>query len=736
MQKNNIDIVVPASLGVILLLLLLLAITGMYQIRETNQNMSNLVHVNQMKVELAYSMRESIRLREISINKMLAMDDPFERDEEIIRFYQYAGIYRHARTSLLKLAMDEKERMIQDELTKVILVAQPLNKRAAELITAEAPRSQIFEAVRLATKQQQLLLKQLDLLVKLQNNRARDSVLSGIKKYDRYFYVVILFGVIIIIGAFFIWKVSKYIASKNSELLEKNEQLAIVSNAAQSANKTKSAFLATMSHEIRTPLTAIIGFAETSLDSDQTLPDRINATKTIIGSGKHLLQIINDILDLSKIEANKLELDEAEFSLFELLDDVKAIVKPLADSKGLVFNTEFKFPIPEKIYSDKLRLKQILINLISNAIKFTDTGRVNINIEFDKELKNIMFNVIDSGIGMSEEQMSKIFDAFTQADSSTTRKYGGTGLGLSLSKMLALQLGGDISVKSLENTGSQFKLEINSRNEVDFNFIKDENDIPVSSRIKEHALPVDKYVGRILLAEDNENNQRLISHFIKKLGATISIANNGKVAIDMAFKEEFDLILMDMQMPILGGLDAVRWLRESGYQKPIVALTANAMKKDKENCINAGCDNFLTKPINRDDLYRIVGNYLSKDYSEKTLSSKIISTLLKDEPGLSNVVEKFRIQLPDIFQAIKQLSIAQDWSELSNKVHDLKGIGGSMGFPHLTEISGKIEFQIINENEQEINNLIFELGNTISRIITPEVLGDNVFRKIDFINKK
>ncbi len=710
-KKQNIEFIVQAGLGVILIILFLLGIYGMYQIREANQDMSNLVHINQLKVKLAHEMRDSIRLREIGLNKMLAIEDPFERDAELMQFYDHAGIYRRARARLKEMPMDAKEKQIHDELTQVIRIAQPLNRKAAELIYTDRTPEEIMAAVKAASREQKLLLKFLDDLVKLQHDRAHDTVITGAKKYDRSMYLVLMFGAIIILGALIIVRiVSKFAANRSQEL--------VASEAALSANKTKSAFLATMSHEIRTPLTAIIGFAEMLLDSEHTKEDRISAIKTIIRSGKHLLQIINDILDLSKIEADKLELEMLEISPFELLSDIDAIVKPLADAKEITFKIEYEFPIPKFIVSDPLRLKQIIINLACNAIKFTNTGHVLINVEYNREIKRITFNVIDSGIGMTDKQLENIFDAFTQADSTITREYGGTGLGLSLSKKLARQLNGDIEVKSLKNIGSQFKLEINLDNN-NFEHINNENEIPISQQQDEYSALTEKYTGNVLLAEDDNINQLLLTKIIEKLGVTLDLADNGKVALDMAAVNDYDLIFMDMQMPVLSGLDAVKQLRKDGYQKPVVALTANAMQKDKEASRIAGCDDFLTKPIDQNELHRVAALYLHKDIFSKDTDAAITSTLLENEPDLVDLVEMYCAQLPGIIGNIKQLHKNSNWPELKNEFHILKGNGGGYGFPILTELASKIEFQLANKDYKAVERLILDLDGVICRIIKP-----------------
>jgi CheY-like chemotaxis protein len=510
---------------------------------------------------------------------------------------------------------------------------------------------------------------------------------------------------------------SNFITAKNMEMLQKNEELAIASEKALGATRTKSAFLATMSHEIRTPLTAIIGFAEASLDKDQTMADRVAATKTIIRSGKHLLDIINDILDLSKTEANKLELELTQFSLFEMLHDVQVLMSERAKEKQLPFTIDYQLPLPKQIVSDELRMKQILINLCGNAIKFTEIGRVGIAVWFSKDNNELGFEVIDTGIGLSDAQCEKIFEPFTQADSSTTRKYGGTGLGLSLSRELATLLGGKISVKSIEGLGSRFTFTAHAGAVEHVEFVHDVEHIPASLKGTELPHDIVKLVGRILLAEDNTDNQRLISMLLEKTGAKVTVAENGQIAINNALNCDYDLIFMDMQMPVMGGLDAIRHLREVGYKKPIVALTANAMKQDFDNCIEAGCNDFVTKPINREHLYKITAKYLQKDESEENNGVPITSSLLETEPEFFDIVEKFVDDLPNKISNIQTQMANKNWSEVSAIAHALKGSGGGLGYPILTNISGNIEFQTLNQNYSSVTSLVNELKEVCQSII-------------------
>lgn len=392
-------------------------------------------------------------------------------------------------------------------------------------------------------------------------------------------------------------------ALANKALIDKLE--------AENASKCKSVFLANMSHEIRTPLTSIIGFADTLLIEDLSDKERQQSVDTIIRSGNHLLNIINQILDLSKIEADKLEVENIAFSPFQLIDDITSLIKVLTDDKAIGFSVIYETEIPELIMSDPIRLKQILINLCSNAVKFTDEGNVCIYVKSDRKKETIQFSVEDTGIGLKHEQQEKIFDAFTQADISTTREYGGTGLGLTLSLQFVKMLGGELVLSSELNKGSCFKVIVPTGDLTDIKFIKNESAIKHVPSHNEAIMDKTDYVsGKVLIAEDTEDIQLLLKFYISKTGAEVHLVDNGKEAVNAVDDGGFDLIFMDMQMPVMDGLTAVSILREKGYQGPIIALTANALKKDRERCIAAGCDSYLSKPVARKELNAIVVQYL------------------------------------------------------------------------------------------------------------------------------
>lgn len=483
------------------------------------------------------------------------------------------------------------------------------------------------------------------------------------------------------------------------------------------ANQAKSIFLANMSHEIRTPLTSIIGFAESCLDANQSMNERYKATDTIIRSGRHLLHIINEVLDVSKIEAGKLDIEIRPVYLVDLLQEVNMYVKVLAEEKGLVFSISNTFPLPRIIKTDQLRLKQILLNLCSNAIKFTELGYVFLNVSFHPQHNRLRLEVVDTGIGLTEEQLAIIFNPFQQADSSITRKYGGTGLGLTLSRQLAERLGGELTVQSAPNKGSQFTVEIavDTVDTNDYIYEADYDVIVTRENLIKQEQPAVR--GKILLAEDNKDIQALVNMFISKIGAELDIVDNGRMAIEMVGSGKYDLVLLDLQMPVMGGLEAVEEMRRKGYDKPVVAMTANAMQKDKEDCLAAGFDGFISKPINKNELYSVILEYLEEAEGAQPDDSCITSLLLIDEPETIDLVNEFIARLPILVAEINDAFEKQSWDEFSGKIHQLKGVGGGYGYPIITKVSQKIEFQMTGKNYAQVAVLVRELNKLKERII-------------------
>ena len=373
---------------------------------------------------------------------------------------------------------------------------------------------------------------------------------------------------------------------------------------AEDANKAKSEFLANMSHEIRTPMNAILGFTDwLRRDLAQSEEEEKEYLNTIHSSSSHLMELINDILDLSKVEAGKLELDLVETSPFKLVEDVTKILVVRAKQKGIDLNVKYESKLPQSIETDDVRVRQVLTNLIGNAIKFTEEGAVSVSTKFLEAGKQsrVQFVISDTGIGMNEENLKRIFSPFVQADSSVTRKFGGTGLGLTISKRFVEALGGTLEVTSVEGTGSTFTVSVPVGDITDKALIHEPEFKANSTEAAKSKRGVSKLPScRILVVDDGDANRRLIRLILERAGCEIAEAENGQVGFDKAIAGGFDIVLMDMQMPVLDGYEATRRLRESGYSRSIIALTANAMKGDQEKCRKAGCDGFLSKPVDMD----------------------------------------------------------------------------------------------------------------------------------------
>ncbi|MGD8594058.1 MAG: ATP-binding protein [Gammaproteobacteria bacterium] len=388
------------------------------------------------------------------------------------------------------------------------------------------------------------------------------------------------------------------------------EELRKSKEAADAANQSKSEFLANMSHEIRTPLTAILGYSDMLRDEDQSREDIEHEIDSIIRAGSHLQRIINDILDLSKIEAGQLVIEELEVHSARIIHDVESIFGARARDKGLHFEVKYEFPLPCKIISDPTRLKQIIYNLCGNALKFTEQGGVTVAMGYLPETAQLKIQVIDTGIGMTEEELGRLFKPFSQADSSTTRKYGGTGLGLCIARQLAQNLGGDVSVTSEKGVGSTFQFTIAVGDIQPLKMATCLEDMQVETTEDAECIIANSVRGHVLVVEDSPDNQDLIAKYLIKAGASVEVVDNGLMAVQKALTCSYDLILMDVQMPIMDGLTATRKLRAEGYTRPIVNITANAMKEDQDKCLAAGSDDYLTKPVDVRHFYKVLQTYL------------------------------------------------------------------------------------------------------------------------------
>jgi PAS domain S-box-containing protein len=427
------------------------------------------------------------------------------------------------------------------------------------------------------------------------------------------------------------------------ELTQRTHDLERAQVAAERANRTKSEFLANMSHEIRTPLTAILGFAEVvrqELATEEKYRDVTDYLEAVSRNGEYLLRLIDDILDLSKIEAGRVDLEIIPTSPHELLREVHDMLLPRAKDKGIAIDLVYQTMLPATVSVDPTRLRQILLNIASNAIKFTNVGKVRIVTKIRGATgprPRWDISVEDTGIGMNSDQIQRIFNPFVQGDNSTRRKFGGTGLGLAISKRLAESMGGNIRVESIPTLGSRFTVCVPLGSLGSTPLIAEPTRTTSASTADESS-NVPRKGLRILLAEDGIDNQRLIAHLLKiKAKAKVTIVENGELAVEASMRaangdSPFDVVLMDMQMPVMDGYEATRRLRRLGYQRSIVAITAHAMADDRQKCLDAGCDEFITKPINVKNLLSVLADQTqsltSPEASSTSDSTELATTRL------------------------------------------------------------------------------------------------------------
>ena len=493
-----------------------------------------------------------------------------------------------------------------------------------------------------------------------------------------------------------------YCAEDITEHREAMIALETAKSAALAASRAKSEFLANMSHEIRTPMTAILGYAELLLDPDLPPEQRDDCARTIRRNGRHLLTIVNDVLDISKIEAGKMGVERLACDPRRIVDEVVSLMRPKALEQGLDFGVTIDGPIPTRIHTDPTRLRQILLNLVSNAVKFTECGGVRVRVDLadppghpDPRLR---FRVTDTGVGLSPQQQSQLFRPFQQADGSTTRTHGGTGLGLAICHRLVELLGGWITVSSAPGEGSTFTFTVATGPLAGVAMSNQEAEVPAEGT-GEKLPPL---AGRVLLAEDGPDNQRLLGLLLGRMGVEVKIVATGRAAVEAvsavnsAGAAPFDLVLMDMQMPVLDGYAATAELRRAdasdsaGRRLPILALTAHAMDGDRARCLAAGCDEYLTKPISAARLREALATYLPPAGAP----AAGVHSAYEGDAEMAGILCKFVAGLARSVADAEAAASANDAAALRRIVHQLKGAGGGYGFDRMTDLAAAVDAKL------------------------------------------
>jgi CheY-like chemotaxis protein/HPt (histidine-containing phosphotransfer) domain-containing protein len=464
--------------------------------------------------------------------------------------------------------------------------------------------------------------------------------------------------------------------------------------------------------------------------------------ETIHSSGTHLLNLINDILDLSKVESGRLEIEQTDCSPHDVGAEVVNVLRIPAEQKGITLSFESDGSVPTVVRSDPARLRQILTNLVGNAVKFTEKGSVRLVASYDRseEQPLLVFKVIDTGVGMPPDALERIFSPFAQADSSVTRRFGGTGLGLSISRRFARVMGGDVVVESQVGVGSTFTVTVIADVVDGVQFIDWDNEDPaMDARQHVNASDIRLLRSRILVVEDGEENCELLTLVLEEAGVKVATAHDGEEGVAKALENDYDAILMDMQMPKMDGYEATSILRKKGLTLPIIALTAHAMKGDDVKCYEAGCSGFLTKPINIDLLLETLAKTLDSSQHDEpapgmetqttsahrvdrteNCDEPLVSRLPLDKPQFRQIVERFVVRLDDQLMSMEKARQARDYSELASLAHWLKGTGGSVGFEEFNKPSAQLEESAKDGDEEAIRSALEDLQALSDRIRMPQ----------------
>ena len=542
-----------------------------------------------------------------------------------------------------------------------------------------------------------------------------------------------------------------------SDRKKTEEELVTARVMADTANRSKSEFLANMSHEIRTPLTSILGYADLLSEAGLSAVETADSVAAIKSAGSHLMTIVSDVLDLSKIEAGRMTVECIEMSPSHIIDEVLSVLQPAAQAKGLELYARCVGPFPKRIASDPLRVRQIMMNLVGNAVKFTENGHVCVTVQNVPKstdgIERLAFEVTDTGIGMTQEECKSLFEPFTQADPSTTRRFGGTGLGLAICRRMARILDGEIVATSEPGVGSTFRVTIATGSLQNVEMLDSLSTVEAKSGRKELHHRKKLLHGRILLVEDNPVNRRLFHAVLCNAGADVDLAENGQVAVEKAVTAMvshsspnntlpgYDVILMDMQMPVLDGYSATKHLRAIRYQGSIVALTAHALTEDREKCLSIGCDDVITKPVERDLLIHTCHEWIERGRSNRrrvtdmneltrtiTVSDlagvdtkALMDSIDGDTELLDALIDIFLSNSTDLIAEMQQAIESGDCATICSVAHSLKGAVSTFSARNTLDAAITVESlardadldgatEAFDRLRSEVDNLIHELA--------------------------
>jgi len=818
---------VGAGFALALALIVALTVLGVRQLAETNANLEAIVHENSVKSRLGSQMRDILRDRAISMLSIVVMSDPFDKDQEMLRFYQYGSTYQTVRMQLEPMLKHAREKQVLARIDRLTRANQPVMVRTVDL----GVEGYTFLAFELLQKEgiplQRDLVKELDELIRIQREMSAQAADRARTSYEQTRWLMILLGLLaalvaaIVAGAvikrsarlaaiterertkfqtlfetnsdgivildqhgfmdcnpatlemFRLNQVEDFLVRRPGDLgiteqpcgtssivlaqrqlqeavkqghtvfdwiarrpdgstfpaeialhamtldgrpviqaimrdisaqKEAETALRAARDAALEATEMKSQFVANVSHEIRTPMNGILGMTRLLLGSPLSAR-QLEYAEAISRSAEALMRIINDLLDFSKIEAGQLSLEEIDFDLHALLKDVLALYRPRVDAKGLALRLEKTGDLPIWVRGDPLRLRQILLNLLDNAIKFTPQGAV-VLVADALAGEMIQFAVRDSGIGIPHAVQEHIFQAFAQADGSVSRKFGGTGLGLAICRQLTTLMGGELTLESTPDQGSTFRFHLHLP-----------PGQPPSRRLLDHgdhpeALPPQFPGARVLVAEDNPVNQKLVGFMLEDCGVEVLRADNGKAAFDLLEHEQVDLVLMDCQMPEWDGMTATRAIRTREQQQrrphlPILALSANAMPGFEETCREAGMDAYLSKPLQAEVLGAALRRWLPGAASaappiavadavryrspHPTVLEKVHRLCRGDARKAEEMLTLFLSSSEDLLAQLAQALAANDLPRAARQAHQLKGATAYLGADEATTLSSEVE---------------------------------------------